>query len=176
MHRGQKIPNTSPDLICMFSTRMCATVVSKHLYPARLWSPRLEAASRDSLSHGKSRLSQRTRKQQSNQAPPSMKHATEFRARLRRQSDNYVPKSHRSRTRTLLVALRQTTCSQILDTPDTECLASSDRTHASGQTLTPHLAAGSHVLCGKHGRVRGCLIAVSLNLHSAGHADHGLPP
>lgn len=100
----------------------------------------------------------------------------QFRARLRRQSDNYVPKSHRSRTRTLLVALRQTTCSQILDTPDTECLASSDRTHASGQTLTPHLAAGSHVLCGKHGRVRGCLIAVSLNLHSAGHADHGLPP
>lgn len=39
-----------------------------------------------------------------------------------------------------------------------------------------YLAAGSHVLCGKHGRVRGCLIAVSLNLHPAGHADHGLPP
>lgn len=38
-----------------------------------------------------------------------------------------------------------------------------------------HLAAGRHVLGGKHGRVRRRLVAVSLNLHPAGYANHCFP-
>jgi hypothetical protein len=38
------------------------------------------------------------------------------------------------------------------------------------------LAAGSDILCGKHGSVWRRLIAVGLYLHSSRHSHHGFPP
>ncbi len=46
--------------------------------------------------------------------------------------------------------------------------------HATHSKKPPHLAACGHVLCCKHGRVWGRLITVSLDLHAAGDAAHGL--
>ena len=47
-------------------------------------------------------------------------------------------------------------------------------TRTSRQDVLAHLAAGGHILRGKHGRVGGGLVAVGLHLHAAGHAHQRL--